>query len=347
MVRGMRPAYRSHVFIWVFALAGCGLFTQEADAPPEAPEEPPPAQPAPSPGPRHEVLAYYLGNHPTHSLSVLYPPPVPLSELPPETKPAGDDVVWVSGYWSWDTRRDDWVWVSGVWVHAPQGRHWVPGYWSVADDGWRWVPGSWAVDAPPRPPAPPPTLAYVPSAGYYNDLGYSFFTGYGFWWPVGYRFRSHHNGTHGSGHNALLPSGHAASIPVTLHGPQAVAALPSLLPPLASNIHNTPALPPHLNMASILASVPKPMTAEFAVHPELNPGHGIGSPALSLAHGDHNLPIFSKANLQTMFHEHPGIHEALVAHPGVGVHSGGGHSGGSHGSGGHGGGGHGGGGHGR
>jgi hypothetical protein len=105
------------------------------------------------------------------------------------------------------------------------------------------------------------------------------------------------------------------------------------MPTLASNVHETPAQPPHLEMASILASIPKPMTAEFVHHPELQMGRGIGSSALSFGHFDRVPSMFSTAHLEAMLHEHPGVHEAIASHPGAGEHASN-----SHGSEGHGGG---------
>jgi hypothetical protein len=327
MFRGLRHVCRLIGLLPVVWAAGCGFFSQEPDAPPEPTEEPQP----PSTAPQHEVFASPRRSRSARPLSVLYPPPEPLSELPPEVKPAGNDVVWAPGYWIWDTSRDDWVWVAGVWVHAPPGRHWIGGYWSVVADGWRWVPGYWAVDPPP-PPTSPPALASAASAGYLDDPAFAFFTGYSMWWPgygygpwwTGYR-RRQFNEEH---HNCVTQHG------VTLHGPNAAEALPFALPHLASSVHAAPPSPPHLNMASILASVPKPMTAEFTIHPELRPPGAIGPSALSLGHGNHPTSLFSTAHLSSAMHEHPGVHEAIASHP---CGAGGGHGGGGHcGGGGHG-----------
>lgn len=322
-----------------FLTTGCGLLAQKAD---EAEVE---AEPQPLPS-RHEVYLPAKAIHSLHSLSVLYPPPSPLSEQPPEAKPIGDDVVWVPGYWMWETRRDNWVWVSGVWVHAPAAYHWVAGYWSIEGDGWRWIPGSWVKDEPPPPSyTPPPPLAFGPRTSCYDDPSFGPYGAYGMWFPwygfgygYGYGDRRLEDRPPGIERPPLLPSGHAAAIPVEVHGPPTAEALPPLFPALASSIHEPPTAAQHLDMASILASVPKPMTAEFAQHPELHPP---GVPSLTLGHEGKIAALFSTEHLQAALHEHAGVHEALTSHPGG---SGGHGGGGSHGSGGHGGGG---GGHGR
>jgi hypothetical protein len=317
------------------SLAGCGLLAQKSDEAEELEAETPSAAP-PSP---HEIFASAARVPPSHPLSVLFPPPSPLAEQPPESKPPGDDVVWVSGYWKWDTRQDNWMWVGGVWVHAPAGQHWVAGYWSMATDGWRWVPGFWAKDDPPPPTTTVSPASPAPTFGPYtnssNDPSLGFYAGYGYgmWWPW-YTYRPLGDRPHGIERPPLLPSGHAASIPVTVHGPEAAKVLPALMPELASKIHEPPAASPHLDMASILASVPKSLSGEFLQHPELRPASGIGH-AASLEHGGHIASLFSASHLATVLHETPSVHEAIASHPG------GEHGGGSHGSGGHGGGGHG------
>jgi len=94
-------------------------------------------------------------------------PPDPIPELPPEQKPEGDNVVWVPGYWSFDSDKSDFVWVSGFWRVAPAARKWVPGYWTRTDAGWQWVSGFWAPasqeEVPYVPEAPPESLDRGPS----------------------------------------------------------------------------------------------------------------------------------------------------------------------------------------
>src|ERR1700730_6641542 len=56
-------------------------------------------------GPVHEAFAEPTVANPTPSLVVPKEPPAPIEELPPDVKPDGANVVWVSGYWAWDDTR--------------------------------------------------------------------------------------------------------------------------------------------------------------------------------------------------------------------------------------------------
>jgi hypothetical protein len=275
----------------------------------------------------HEALVSSYAGHSRHPLDVLYPPPSPLPERPSEPKPAGDNIVWAPGYWIWDTREDNWLWIHGVWVHAPPGRRWVPGCWSLVADGWRWVPGYWAID-PPTPPSAPPVLAYSPNGNWLNDPGLAFFAGYGMWWPL-YPYWSFHR-MHHSGETVpavVSPTQHATE-------PRSFP-----LPHLASNVHDAPSPLPHPDMASVFASVPKPLAS--ALNPperfELHTAH----PLFALDPGAHDhaeriSSLFSTAaHLEMTHHEHLGFHGDFAAHA---LSSERGHEGGSHGSEGHGGG---------
>lgn len=276
----------------------------------------------------HEALATSSAVHSRHPLDVLYPPPSPLSEQPSQPKPAGDDVVWAPGYWIWDTSEDNWLWIRGVWAHAPSGRRWTPGYWSIVADGWRWIPGYWAVDPPPPPSTPPPTVAFAPYGNYYDDPGFAFFTGYGMGWPW-YGYRHFHHTHHGS---EIAPS-------VVSPGQHLAEPMPFPLPHLASNVHDAPMPPSHLDMASVFAAVPKPLASSFnpperfelhTTHPSfaLHPGMH--------EHGERISSLFSTAShLEMAHHEHLGFHGDFAAHS---LSSTVGRESGSHGSGGHGGG---------
>ena len=94
-------------------------------------------------GPVHEAFALPVVNDPKPGLTVAKQPPAPVEEAPPDQKPAGQNVQWISGYWSWDASRDDFLWVSGVWREPPPGRQWVPGYWNQVEGGYQWVAGAW------------------------------------------------------------------------------------------------------------------------------------------------------------------------------------------------------------
>jgi hypothetical protein len=70
-------------------------------------------------------------------------PPAPIQELPPDQKPAGQNIQWIPGYWGWDQTRTDFLWVSGIWREPPPNSQWVPGYWNDVEGGHQWVPGTW------------------------------------------------------------------------------------------------------------------------------------------------------------------------------------------------------------
>ncbi len=273
--------WASFLSAWLFL--GCELFAPSSGVPPDVADDP---QPLSHP-PRHEVFAASLGINSPPTFSVVYPPPQALPELPPETKPDGADVVWVPGYWTWDTHRDNWLWVSGVWVHAPPGRQWTQGYWSVVADGWRWVPGLWApTPPPPRPAPPPPVIASAPAFGYSNDPSYGYLGGYGMWWPWYWNRPSHNSWREHE--SALRPLGHVGEPALTLHGPHAANPVPALIPSLASSVHETSL--PHVDMASVFASVPKPLFSSSELSREMHDHAG----------GSHSL--FSTSHLESAHH---------------------------------------------
>jgi hypothetical protein len=109
-------------------------------------------------GPVHEAFGKPVSFDPEPGITVGKKPPDPIEELPPEVKPEGDNVVWISGYWGWDPDRKDYIWVSGFYRAVPPERQWMPGYWREAEGGFQWVPGYWApiegkVEYLPPPPA--------------------------------------------------------------------------------------------------------------------------------------------------------------------------------------------------
>lgn len=119
-------------------------------------------------GPVHEAFAGPTADRPQPGPVVPKQPPELIEELPPAEKPEGDDVQWISGYWSWDEERADFLWVSGIWRAIPPDRQWVAGHWTQVQGGWQWAPGFWGaadggdvqvVPAPPDPqPETPPDL---------------------------------------------------------------------------------------------------------------------------------------------------------------------------------------------
>jgi YXWGXW repeat-containing protein len=93
-------------------------------------------------GPVHEAYAS-TAETVTATPIVEKQPPEPIEELPPDQKPAGENVQWIPGYWHWDDENTQYMWISGFWRVTPPGRVWVPGSWREARGGWQWAPGFW------------------------------------------------------------------------------------------------------------------------------------------------------------------------------------------------------------
>jgi hypothetical protein len=176
--------------------------------------------------PLHEAFAEVPLAAPVPNPVIFRQPPAPIEEMPPEFKPEGENVVWISGYWYWDDERDDFLWVSGVWRETPIGQRWIAGYWNeeAADAsgrvGYRWVNGFWYreevetlqyLPQPPAPleigpsmPAPSDDYFYVPGSWMYQQSNYVWRPGYYspfledlvwvpptyIWTPCGYVFRA-------------------------------------------------------------------------------------------------------------------------------------------------------------
>jgi hypothetical protein len=110
-------------------------------------------------GPIHEAFARPVNVDPNAGIITAKTPPEPIVETPPEVKPAGEDVIWIPGYWAWDVDREDFIWISGVWRSPPPDQRWVPGYWMETSDGYQWIAGFWVpieaeqVEYLPDPPA--------------------------------------------------------------------------------------------------------------------------------------------------------------------------------------------------
>lgn len=338
MLPALRPVVVVTAFLSVPLIGGCEMFAHTSGAPPDHGVEPY----ARSHQLEHEALTFSAGSSSPSTLSVVYPPPQPLPESPDDTKPDGDDVVWVSGYWVWDTSQDDWLWVGGVWVHAPPGRRWVPGYWGIVADGWRWMPGYWAADPPPPPDATPPVVACGLGPAYINDPYFGGYGGYGMWW-LGYGHRPYSDRPQNGGPPLPLPPPHGTAPAIALQGPHAADYLSSMKPTLASNLHPaTPAVPQHLD----LTSIPTPNVFEppnehplLALHSAAS-GHGeIAAPTVLHDHAGRISSLFVNPHLETAFHEHLSFHSDHSSHSLASEHGGvSGHASSSHGSGGHGGG---------
>jgi hypothetical protein len=122
--------------------------------------------------------------------------------VPPDQKPAGQNIQWIPGYWSWDVSRRDYLWVSGIWREPPPNSQWVPGYWHQVQGGYQWVPGTWmpvstaqgssqpsylppppqSLEAGPNSPQPSPNVTWTP--GYWSWQGSSYAWRPGFWSAV-------------------------------------------------------------------------------------------------------------------------------------------------------------------
>jgi hypothetical protein len=151
-------------------------------------------------GPVHEAFAEQVNADPVPSIMIAAQPPEPIEELPPDVRPEGRDVEWISGYWSWDDEENDFLWVSGIWREVPQGFRWLPGYWSEVEGGHQWVSGTWVSTqtaeieyletAPPEsletgPVGVAPTTQHIWIPGCWNwiDTRYAWRPGY---WSGGY-----------------------------------------------------------------------------------------------------------------------------------------------------------------
>jgi hypothetical protein len=125
--------------------------------------------------PLHEAFAEVVtGDYGPNPL-VARKPPVSIEEIPPQFKPAGEQVVWIDGYWWWDEQREDFIWISGVYRDAPVGQRWVAGYWHQESDGFRWVNGFWFSEEAEEMvylPPPPASLEIGPAMPRPSDAHY-------------------------------------------------------------------------------------------------------------------------------------------------------------------------------
>jgi len=116
-------------------------------------------------GPIHEAFARPVSLDEGAGFMITVKPPAPIEEIIPDEKPIGNQIVWIPGYWIWDTDRNDFIWVSGCWRAVPPNTSWIPGYWSECRGGYQWIAGFWTtVDTGEIEylPAPPATLEEGP-----------------------------------------------------------------------------------------------------------------------------------------------------------------------------------------
>ena len=116
-------------------------------------------------GPVQEAFAQPVLLDEGAAFTITHTPPAPLDEVIPDQKPEGNHVIWIPGYWSWDTDRSDFIWVSGCWRAVPPNHSWVPGYWAKVRGGYQWIAGFWTTadtEEIEYLPAPPATLEEGP-----------------------------------------------------------------------------------------------------------------------------------------------------------------------------------------
>jgi YXWGXW repeat-containing protein len=122
-------------------------------------EQPEPGVKVAEKGPIHEAFAQPGADTRGKGMTAPRKPPNPIPELPPDTKPEGENVRWVSGYWHWDAEKEDFIWISGFWRNVPPGRTWQAGEWAEKNGTWMYTPGfwrptnmnNWRVDLPEPP----------------------------------------------------------------------------------------------------------------------------------------------------------------------------------------------------
>jgi hypothetical protein len=145
-------------------------------------------------GPLHEAFASATTLAPQAGLTVKSAPPEDIEEVPPDQKPAGSNIAWISGYWGWDDERDVFIWISGTWRAIPPDRQWIAGYWSKDGKNYQWISGYWAnaeltevryYPEPPKtqergPSSDPPSLEHVwiPGVWLWNEGQYAWRPGY-------------------------------------------------------------------------------------------------------------------------------------------------------------------------
>ncbi len=153
-----------------------------------------PGQQALTHGPVHEAFAEPASANPAPPPLVAVEPPGPIEEMPPDVKPEGNNIVWISGYWAWDDASNKYIWVSGIWRDAPPGYVWVPGYWTKGAGGNQWTPGFWnpqkveqvsylpeppqSIEAGPTGPAPRADDFWVPGCYMWQETRYVWRPGY-------------------------------------------------------------------------------------------------------------------------------------------------------------------------
>ena len=167
-------------------------------------------------GPLHEGFATQYQTNAVAGVMVDKEPPALIDEIPPEVRPAGDNIQWLPGYWGWDAEAKEFLWVSGTYRNAPPGQRWIPGYWNKGVGGYQWMSGFWLTGevqqvtynaAPPRSVERGPTSA-APAANYFWVPGVFQPTGGKYAWRPGYWAPYQQNYVWVPGRNMLTAGGY-------------------------------------------------------------------------------------------------------------------------------------------
>jgi WXXGXW repeat (2 copies) len=165
MERLMKPFFATLVLIGASAVGLLGTTNSRAqNAKDEIPQK---GVEVLTRGPIHEAFAEPLTANPRPNPIIHQKPPAAIEELPPDQKPEGAHIQWISGYFAWDETSNDYIWISGLWRATPPDRQWMPGHWMAEGDGWQWISGYWAVEGQAEVeylPPPPTSIDMGPSA---------------------------------------------------------------------------------------------------------------------------------------------------------------------------------------
>src|SRR3974377_2149287 len=102
---------RTAVLTWLLCLGS--IPAQDSQAPAVPSDELPAGSEVLTRGPVHAAFPNPVTMDPQAPVILQVQPPAMLQEMPPSEKPAGANIVWVPGYWAWDSDRNDYIWVSG------------------------------------------------------------------------------------------------------------------------------------------------------------------------------------------------------------------------------------------
>jgi hypothetical protein len=181
----------SRLVLFFILLGPVGIANSQPPLPP--PDEQPNKKEVSQPGvkvadqgPIHEAFAQPGAEVRGKEMTAPKAPPPPINEVPPETKPDGDNVKWIPGYWAWDENKNDFIWVSGFYRNVPPSRAWEPGKWIVKDGKNIYTPGYWkptdGTAVPKNLPEPPASIENGPSTpSDYADA---------MWVPGGWEYRN-------------------------------------------------------------------------------------------------------------------------------------------------------------